>query len=99
MPIGVGSGLGCTNRLVLVSTGMRAVGSSLSSLRGGRFSVPWRDSFGEEGVAVERDALAAATSPGDAMAMAVDIRCAITHPTIFSRRVADERDADGSKNR
>ena len=46
-----------------------------------------------------RDKLAAATSPGDAMAMAVDIRCAITQPTIFSRRVVEVVEADGSRNK
>lgn len=87
MPIGVESGAGWTYRFVEVSTGIR--------LRCGRGE---REFAGEDGDG-EVWAVHAETSESVAMAMAVVMRCAITHPTIFSREDVDAPGDEDNRKR
>ena len=91
MPMGVGSGCGCTYRFVEESTGSRdsGAGEGRASESCDKERVDC-DEAAVEGWVWEEDGeeSAAETSAGRAMAIAVEMRCATTQPTIFSRVLA-----------
>lgn len=83
IPRGVGSGSGWQNSPELVSTARSGVCFSCVDGRCSRLDVE-SDAVLSLGDSPTPSSRALAVSSGDAMAMAVDIRWAMTHPTIFS---------------
>jgi hypothetical protein len=90
MPRGVGRGAGWQKRPVLVSTAIK-VAVGVGAGESGREDVKGEDEDGASGLHAEMH------SAGEAMAIAVEIRWAMTHPTIFSRE--DVGEVGGRRNR